>query len=47
MILDLINTYQVAEFNPLTVNVYVFISIFKNGKRIYHRKVTHYIRADE
>jgi hypothetical protein len=40
-------TYQVAEFNPLTVNGYVFISIFKNGKKIYHRKVTRYIRADE
>jgi hypothetical protein len=30
-------TYQVAEFNPLSADSYVSISIFRNGNRIYHR----------
>ena len=40
-------TYQVAEFNPLQVNGYVSISVFRNGERIYHRITDSYIRSDE
>jgi len=40
-------TYQVAEFNPLSGNSYVSISIFKNGSRIYHEVTDTYIRSSE
>jgi hypothetical protein len=40
-------TYQVAHFNPLGTNQSVSISIFKNGRRIYHRITKNFISSDE
>lgn len=40
-------TYQVAEFNPLSNNAYVSISVFENGNRIYHRITDSYFGSDE
>jgi|GEM_PF-7049344 len=40
-------TYQVAHFNPLSENGSVSISIFKNGRRIYHRITKNFIASDE
>ncbi|AFZ11632.1 hypothetical protein Cri9333_0700 [Crinalium epipsammum PCC 9333] len=40
-------TYQVANFNPLGKNGSVSISIFKNGRKIYHRITKNFIRSDE
>jgi hypothetical protein len=40
-------TYQIAEFNPLSGNGYVSISVFKNGSRIYHEVTDTYVGSSE
>jgi hypothetical protein len=40
-------TYQIAEFNPLSGNGYVSISVFKNGRRIYHEVTDTYVGSSE
>ena len=40
-------TYQIAEFNPLSINGYVSISVFKNGSRIYHEVTDTYVGSSE
>jgi hypothetical protein len=37
----------VANFNPLGKNGSVSISIFKNGRKIYHRATKNFISSDE